>query len=381
MSTYPNAIPDLTNPLATNTTVNPSHATQHKNANDEIEAICTELGLNPKGTSLDVKTRIDELEALYTGSTTSAHPVGGPYVTYKTYVNREPWDSVNGPVGQNPPLLVENYNTGYGLQIRNYCNDPVGGTGAGLQVVVMGDNISNGIYVVNQSTTAIQYGINVDNNSSAGYGLQVYNISTGTGINISNWDTSSTGVGIGILNCVNNPNGNATDPAAFKGINIYNVLANGGYGMYILNKSTSTGGSGIEIYNGESGVGASTGLFLYNDITTGYGLKVEHKSGDGGVLVTSNATSAAMILAASGSSGHCLTLAQTGTGYDICGTSSTWLVTKAGYLYATNIKAVGSYYSANNSAGATTSFAVAKVGGGTRTLYFESGLYITYVDS
>lgn len=64
MSTYPDDVPSLTNPISTNTTVNPSHADQHTNANDEIEAICTELGTNPKGTKADVKTRLVDLDAL-----------------------------------------------------------------------------------------------------------------------------------------------------------------------------------------------------------------------------------------------------------------------------------------------------------------------------
>jgi hypothetical protein len=44
-----------------------------------------------------------------------------------------------------------------------------------------------------------------------------------------------------------------------------------------------------------------------------------------------------------------------------------------------NIK--GIHKSTDDSVGATTSVAVAKVGGGTRTLNFKDGLYIDYTDS
>lgn len=68
MASYPTAVPSLANPTVTDkldsTTV--PHATQHANANDEIEAICTELGTLPKGSKADVKTRIADAETLAT---------------------------------------------------------------------------------------------------------------------------------------------------------------------------------------------------------------------------------------------------------------------------------------------------------------------------
>lgn len=68
MATYPDGIPDLTNPTASdkqNSSTVP-HATQHANANNEIEAICHELGINARGSATNVSTRISTLESSIT---------------------------------------------------------------------------------------------------------------------------------------------------------------------------------------------------------------------------------------------------------------------------------------------------------------------------
>lgn len=59
MADFPSSITSLTNPESTDPMNNPSHATQHSNANDEIEAIETELGINPAGASATVVARLD----------------------------------------------------------------------------------------------------------------------------------------------------------------------------------------------------------------------------------------------------------------------------------------------------------------------------------
>ncbi len=70
---YPNTIASLTNPTATDAqnSVSVPHATQHTNANDEIEAIETELGLLPKGAFASVRARLDAYSAVYTAFTPS----------------------------------------------------------------------------------------------------------------------------------------------------------------------------------------------------------------------------------------------------------------------------------------------------------------------
>jgi hypothetical protein len=62
MADYPAAVTSLTNPTSTSKTNSPSHATQHINANDEIEAIQTELGVDPAGSDADVVTRLDAMD-------------------------------------------------------------------------------------------------------------------------------------------------------------------------------------------------------------------------------------------------------------------------------------------------------------------------------
>lgn len=59
MADYPEAITNLTNPLSTDKMNSPSHSEQHSNANDEIKAIETELGINPSGSGETVKARLD----------------------------------------------------------------------------------------------------------------------------------------------------------------------------------------------------------------------------------------------------------------------------------------------------------------------------------
>jgi hypothetical protein len=52
----------LTNPESTDTLDSPSHAGQHTDANDAIQAIQGELGTDPAGASATVKARLDALD-------------------------------------------------------------------------------------------------------------------------------------------------------------------------------------------------------------------------------------------------------------------------------------------------------------------------------
>ena len=60
-SAYPGAIDNFTNPSSGDTldSATVPHATQHSNANDAIEAIETELGINPSGSYADIVTRLN----------------------------------------------------------------------------------------------------------------------------------------------------------------------------------------------------------------------------------------------------------------------------------------------------------------------------------
>ena len=59
---YPSGLDSLSNPAGSDA-LSTGHAAQHANANDAIEAIEGELGLNPRGGSATVKARIDAIEA------------------------------------------------------------------------------------------------------------------------------------------------------------------------------------------------------------------------------------------------------------------------------------------------------------------------------
>ena len=61
MASYPGAVPTLSNPAPTDKTNNVTtpHATQHSNANDEIEAIAGELGVTPSGSYATVVARLN----------------------------------------------------------------------------------------------------------------------------------------------------------------------------------------------------------------------------------------------------------------------------------------------------------------------------------
>ena len=59
MADYPDAITSLTNPTSANSMATTSHSQQHIKANDEIEAIETELGVDPAGASATVVARLD----------------------------------------------------------------------------------------------------------------------------------------------------------------------------------------------------------------------------------------------------------------------------------------------------------------------------------
>jgi len=63
-SSYPGALDSFTNPTATDSLNDPTvpHATQHADANDAIEAVQAELGINPAGTFDTVVLRLDDVD-------------------------------------------------------------------------------------------------------------------------------------------------------------------------------------------------------------------------------------------------------------------------------------------------------------------------------
>jgi len=74
---YPGSLDNFTNPTSASPINSPSHADQHANANDAIEAIEGELGVNPKGAKATVKARLDDVD---TAIATKA-PIASPTFT------------------------------------------------------------------------------------------------------------------------------------------------------------------------------------------------------------------------------------------------------------------------------------------------------------
>ena len=60
---YPGGLDSLSNPSAGSAQTSPSHAGQHTNANDAIEAIQGELGTDPSGSAATVRERLEGIEA------------------------------------------------------------------------------------------------------------------------------------------------------------------------------------------------------------------------------------------------------------------------------------------------------------------------------
>jgi hypothetical protein len=69
---FPTSLDSLANPLSTDKLNNPSHASQHANANDAIEALQAKVGVNSSAvtTTLDYKITQAEAKVLPSGGTT-----------------------------------------------------------------------------------------------------------------------------------------------------------------------------------------------------------------------------------------------------------------------------------------------------------------------
>jgi len=60
---FPNSLDTLTNPTSTSSLSNPSHADQHKNANDAIEALQTKVGIDGSNDTNSIDYKISEIES------------------------------------------------------------------------------------------------------------------------------------------------------------------------------------------------------------------------------------------------------------------------------------------------------------------------------
>lgn len=61
MGTFPSAVISFTDPTSTDKLNSPSHSSQHSTANGEIEAVETELGVDPAGSHATVVARLNDM--------------------------------------------------------------------------------------------------------------------------------------------------------------------------------------------------------------------------------------------------------------------------------------------------------------------------------
>lgn len=106
-SSYPSGLDALTNPLPGDSTVTVSHAAQHGNANDAIEAIEATLGVNPQGGSASVKARLDAAD-----TATAARAVGAASSTDNTLPR---FDGTSGKTLQGSGVVVDDSNAVSGV--------------------------------------------------------------------------------------------------------------------------------------------------------------------------------------------------------------------------------------------------------------------------
>ena len=59
---YPTSLDTLTNPTGTNTLNSPSHAGQHADANDAIEALQAKVGVNGSTVTTSLDYRVSKIE-------------------------------------------------------------------------------------------------------------------------------------------------------------------------------------------------------------------------------------------------------------------------------------------------------------------------------
>ena len=59
---FPSSLDTLTNPNGTDTLSNPSHAQQHTNLNDAVEAIETKIGINGSNDSNSIQNKVAAIQ-------------------------------------------------------------------------------------------------------------------------------------------------------------------------------------------------------------------------------------------------------------------------------------------------------------------------------
>lgn len=140
MTDYPGAIDSFANPSATDTTAGVSHAAQHGNANDAIEAVETKLGTGSSTPSANTFLRGSGVGQSTWGQITSAQLAAT--LTDET--------GTGSSVFANTPTLV--------TPKVDTINEATAANGVNIDGVLLKDSKMNGSYITDSSLTTAQLG-------------------------------------------------------------------------------------------------------------------------------------------------------------------------------------------------------------------------------
>jgi len=118
---YPSSLDALTNPTAGDSLTSPSHAAQHANVNDAVEAVQAELGTLPKGSAASVKARLEGVENGSRLTLTSLLTTKGDLLA------RDGSGAVRLPVGTDGQVLVADAAASAGVK---WSPSPIASNGA-----------------------------------------------------------------------------------------------------------------------------------------------------------------------------------------------------------------------------------------------------------
>jgi len=183
MATYPGGIVSLSNPAGTDSVSTVDHAQQHALANDEIEAIETELGVNAKGPYATSVANRFEIMA-YKAQSVKCATVGNLAATY-----------ANGTAGVGATLTA---NPSITLPASTTLDNP-GSISVGDRVLVKNQTTpaQNGIYVVTQVTAPYILTRHYDADTSAKLADCKVLVDLGVANGDTEWYQSSTSPTIG----------------------------------------------------------------------------------------------------------------------------------------------------------------------------------------
>jgi len=278
MADYPDSIVSLTNPGSTDKMNSPSHSDQHSDANDEIEAIETELGVDPAGGYDTVVARLNAVDA----NVSFTDPVFTGTATFNDAANANLINVINDGTGKG--LFIDQNGAGIGLSVDNAGTnsairiDQGGILAAGdpaLYVTASNAQVNAPLFratLNHTDATSPVVEIIQEHAGSASQGLMIRNDGTGNGLLI---DQNGNGVSLNI-------DSEATTAHVI-------TLNNAGTGRGI---SLTQVGNGIGMVLGSSATTQDTALF--SGVGTGACLALQQTSTGNGLFINMDGNGVAL---------------------------------------------------------------------------------------